>query len=155
MAETTAPIAGGTTGSLADAAVAIDRISAVDYQYVKLKVSTAGSTTSTGVDASPLVVRERKFGTADYDSGQLAVPDSSTAVSTAVVYIDKILVTNITTSQRTYSLTNTAGDVLISEAPIAPHETRIFDLGGMSITGIKHLASVVTSLRAQIRGDQA
>jgi hypothetical protein len=154
MSRTSTPIAGGTTGSLADAAPAIDRIAGIDYQMVKLADATTDATGAIGIDSNPLKVKPRRYGTADYDSGQVAAPSSTTAVTTATVYLETILITNASAAQRAYSLTDTAGNTLIDQLPIAPRETRVLPLGGMAITGIKHFADAGSAVRVQIRGAQ-
>jgi hypothetical protein len=120
MAETTAPIAGGTTGSLADAAVAIDRVSSADYQYTKLKKSTAGSQVSTGVDADPLIVANRRRGTSNYDSGLVAVTNGAPAsVTASTIYPEGGTLANTSTGVREVTLTNGA-DAAIMTIVIGP-----------------------------------
>ncbi len=125
MAETTAPIAGGTTGSLADAAVAIDRIAGADYQRTKLTKSTTGSTTATGVDADPLIVKNRRRGTADYDSGLVAVTNGAPASVTATtIYPDGGTLANTATAQRKVTLTdgsnNSIGIITLAPESMVP-----------------------------------
>jgi hypothetical protein len=84
----------------------------------------------------------------------VAAPSSTTAVTTATVYLETILITNASAAQRAYSLTDTAGNTLIDQLPIAPRETRVLPLGGMAITGIKHFADAGSAVRVQIRGAQ-
>ena len=134
--------------------VAVDTIADVNFQRNKLVDGTEGSTSAIGVNANPLKVQPRVRGTADYDSGISAVPNTSTAVTATTTYVDKILVTNASDTQRTFSLTNTAGGEIISQFPIAPRNTHVFDLGGMEMVGIKWLASASSAIRGQIKGWQ-
>lgn len=154
MSRTRTPVAGGTTGALADSAPAIDRIGGDDYQMVKLADATTDATGGIGIDSNPLRVRDRRYGTADYDSGQVAVPSSTTSVTTSTVYIETILITNASATQRNYSLTDTAGNTLLDQFEVAPRNTVVLNMGGMAIVGIKHFASAVSALRVQIRGCQ-
>jgi hypothetical protein len=148
----------GTTsidpGSSPSVAVAQDTVAGGIYQRVKLADPTEGSASAIGNDANPQKVKPRRRGTADYDSGMSAVPNVSTAVTASTTYVERLIVTNISDAQRAFSLTNTAGDEVISQLPIAPHETRVFDLGGAELVGIKWLASAAAAVRAQIVGAQ-
>jgi hypothetical protein len=136
MAVTTAPIAGGTTGSLPDAAVAIDRISSADYQLTKATDPTVGSTSPIGVDANPLKVKARRAGTSDYDSGLVAVASPSpTAVTTATIYPEQGFIANPTSSAIDVTLTNTAGTTFLV-VTIAAKSSIPFPCGG-ALVGLK------------------
>lgn len=141
-------------GSSATTLVAVDTISSVEYQRFKLADATEGATTGIGINANPLKVQPRRRGTADYDSGMSGVPASSTSLTTSTTYVERVIVTNISDAQRSFSLTNTAGDEIISQLPLAPRETRVFDFGGASFVGLKWLASTVSTVRGQVVGAQ-
>lgn len=107
MSDTTAPVAGGTTGSLPDADVAINRIGGADYQYTKLKDATTDSTAATGVDANPFKVKNRRRGTSDYDSGLVAVTNGAPAsVTASTIYPEGGVLANTSTSVREIALTD-------------------------------------------------
>lgn len=154
MSRTSTPVAGGTTGSLADAAPAIDRIASVDYQMMKLADATTDATTGIGIDANPLKVKNRRRGTSDYDTGISAVPASATQVTASTTYLERILLTNITAAQHTFSLTDAADAEVISQYPVGPRMSVVLDLGGMALAGIKWSADQALAIRAQILGAQ-
>lgn len=138
MSVTTAPIAGGTTGALPDAAVAIDRIAGSDYQLNKLVDATVGSTSPTGVDANPLVVKNRRRGTSDYDSGLVSVAvGAPAAVTGATIYPEGGFLSNTSTTERKVTLTNTAGST-IAVVDVAPENTIPLPVpGGGAWVGLK------------------
>jgi hypothetical protein len=154
MSETTAPIAGGTTGALPDAAVAIDRIAGSDYQRTKLTESTTGSTTATGVDANPLKVLNRRRGTADYDSGLVSVTNGAPAsVTTATIYPEGGTLSNPGAIAGDVTLTNTANGTIavITMAPKSAIQLPV-PRGG-SWVGLKVGATVV-GIVLQVSGAQ-
>lgn len=155
MSHTTTAIAGGTTGALPDANVAIDRNGSADYQRLKLADATEGSTTPIGTDANPLRVRNRRRGTSDYDSGRVAVGATLAAITTATVYPEVILVTNTSVTQRWVTLTNTAGDEWISQYPVAPRQTVTFHLSPLELVGLKAQAEAAGAIVIAIAGGQA
>src|SRR4051812_48945616 len=88
MSFTSTPVAGGTPGTLADAAPAIDRVSGVDYQRIKLANPNADQTGAYGIDSDPVRTRNRRRGTADYDSGNVAVSAGvPVAVTASTIYV--------------------------------------------------------------------
>lgn len=134
--------------------VAADVISTVNYQRIKLADGTEGSTTATGINANPLKVQQRTRGTSDYDSGNSAVPAVDTEVTPTTTYVDKILLTNISDLARTVTLTNTAGNAILSQYALAPRSSVVLDLGGMECVGLRWSASAGSAVRGQIRGWQ-
>lgn len=154
MAHTTTPVAGGTTGTLADAAPAIDRISGADFQRVKLADATEGSSSTIGVDANPLRVRPRRRGTSDYDSGRVAVAATLTTITASTIYPEALLITNVTDTQRWFTLTNGADAEYLSQYPVAPRNTVVLPLSPIELVGVRMRAEVASALIAQIAGGQ-
>jgi hypothetical protein len=120
MAYTDVDIDPGATPSVP---VAVDAISSVNYQINKLADGTEGSTSAIGVDANPFKVKNRRRGTADYDSGRVAVATPDPAeVTASTIYPESGIVTNTTTSARVLTLTNAADDTLLI-LTLAPKST--------------------------------
>ena len=121
MSVTTTPVAGGTTGSLADAAPSVDRIAGADYQRVKQIDPTVDSTTPIGTEANPQKVKPARRGTSDYDSGLVAVGSGAPASVTATtIYPEGGTVSNPhATQSRTLTLTN-AADAAIGTMLLPP-----------------------------------
>jgi hypothetical protein len=124
MAHGTRNIAAGTTGSLTpDPAVAVDIISSVDYQRTKLADATEGSTSAIGIAANPLKVQNRRRGSADYDSGLVAVTNGSPAsVTSSTIYPEGGFISNTSASQRKVTLTD-GGNNAIATINVAPEST--------------------------------
>jgi hypothetical protein len=120
MAETTAEVAAGSEGDLPNFLVHLDRVSGGDYQYTKLKKSTAGSQVSTGVDADPLIVANRRRGTSNYDSGLVAVTNGAPAsVTASTIYPEGGTLANTSTGVREVTLT-TGADAAIMTLVLGP-----------------------------------
>lgn len=121
MSRTTTPVAGGTTGSLADSAPAIDRVSGADYQMVKLADATTDATSATGVAANPLKVKELTRGTQVYDSGGVAVTNGAPASVTATtIYPKKGFISNTSNAVRLVTVVD-GSDVAIATIELAPY----------------------------------
>jgi hypothetical protein len=151
VSNTTSSIDPGSSPSLP---VAVDSISSALYQRNKQVDPTEGSTSAIGVDANPWKVKPRRFGTSDYDSGRIVAPSSATQITATTTYVERILLTNLTDTERSYTLTNAADAEVISQYPIAPRMSVVLDLGGMAIAGLKHLASAGSAVAIQIVGAQ-
>lgn len=149
-------VAGGTTGSLPDVAVASDQIAGAKYQRLKLADPNADQTGAYGIDSNPMRVRPRRQGTADYDSGSVAVASAITAVTTATVYVEGILLVNLTSQVQNVDLTDTAGAEILKAFPLQANETRVIPaVGGMPLVGIKAGAGGnAGAVRARIWGTQ-
>lgn len=155
MAFTSTPVAGGTTGSLADAAPAIDRIASVDYQRVKLADGTTDVTTAIGIDANPLKVKNRRLGTSDYDSGNVLATAAFVAITAAAIKPEGGWVSNIDTVQRSFSLTDGADVPICTDVQLAPGAFLPLPFkAGMSVTGLKVKASAANAVRLQVWGSQ-
>lgn len=149
----------GTTsidpGTSPSVGVASDAIASVVYQRIKLADATEGATTGIGIAGNPLKVQPRRLGTADYDSGNSAVPSSLTAVTASTIYPEGGYVTNIGDVDKWFTVTNTAGDEVCSRLVIAARSTvRLPFAPGMALVGLKWQAETVSCLRAQVWGAQ-
>jgi hypothetical protein len=110
-------------GSSPSVPVAGDVIATVVYQATKDIDATEGSTSPIGVDANPKKVKNRRRGTADYDSGRVAVDTPAPAeVTAATIYPESGIVSNTTASARVLTLTNSADDTLLI-LTLAPKST--------------------------------
>lgn len=155
MSRTSTPVAGGTTGTLADAAPAIDRISSVDYQMMKLADATTDATTAIGVDANPLKVKNRRLGTSDYDSGNILATASFVAITAAAIKPEGGWVANVDAVQRGFSLTDGADTPICTDFQLAPGALLPIPFApGMSVTGLKVKASAANAVRLQVWGSQ-
>ena len=140
MSETSRTVAGGTTGSLPDYAVAVDNAGSKDFQRIKLTDATTDSTSSIGIDANPLKVKNRRFGTSDYDSGVVAIPGTAPAsVTTATIYPEQGFISNPTAAAIDVTLQNTAG-TSFAVLTVAPKSVVPFPLSG-ALVGLKAGAS--------------
>lgn len=120
MSVTTASVAGGTTGSLPDIAVSVDRIASADYQRIKTIDPTADSTAPIGTESNPQKVKAARRGTQDYDSGVVALTNGApTEVTAATIYPEGGTLSNATTSARVVTLTD-GSDATIGVLTLAP-----------------------------------
>lgn len=120
MAFGTRTVAGGTTGALADAPVAVDTVSSADYQRIKKVDPTEGSTTAIGIETNPEKVKPVRRGSSDYDSGLVSVTNGAPAsVTASTIYPEGGTVANTATSARKLTLT-TAADGSIAVMTLAP-----------------------------------
>lgn len=148
----TASIDAGTNPTIP---VAEDTISGAVYQRVKLADGTADATGAIGIDSNPLRVRSRRRGTADYDSGNVSVAAASTAVTSATVYVLGGYVVNLTDQIQTVTVTDTAGDEILSAYPLQPHETKELPLRDeVALVGIKAFAGAAGVAKLRIWGCQ-
>lgn len=154
MAYGSSTVAGGTTGALPDVAVGKDNTAIGEVQAVKKLDPTAGSTTPIGTDANPEKVKPRRRGTSDYDSGRVAVGDTLAAVTTATIFPESLLVTNMGDVQRWITVTDTAENHWVSQLPLAPRETRTIPFPPTSMVGVKMQASAAASVVAVLAGAQ-
>lgn len=155
MSYGTDTVAGGTTGSLPDVAVATDQISGAKYQRVKLADPNADQTGAYGIDSAPLRVRQRRRGTADYDSGNVAVTASLVAVTSATVYLMGGYAVNLTDQVQWVTLTDTAGDEIMSQFPLQPRESKPIPVNDeVQFVGLKVQASAASSLKVRVWGVQ-
>lgn len=141
-------------GANPSVAIARDLVSSAIYQRVKLANPTENSVDPIGVDAYPMTVKPRRRGTSDYDSGRTAVTTTLTSVTTATVYIEKVIITNITDAQHWFTLTNTANAEWISRLGLSPRETRTIDLGFAAMVGLKVQSDADSAVVAVIVGAQ-
>jgi len=131
-------VAGGTTGALPDVAVASDQVAGAKYQRLKLADPNADQTGAYGIDSNPMRVRPRRQGTADYDSGSVAVAANVTAVTGATVYVEGMLLVNLTSQVQFVDVTDTAGNEILKAYPLQANDTKpIPSVGGMPLVGIK------------------
>lgn len=101
-------------GSSPTTPCAVDSVGGAQYQRTKLADPTEGNTGEWGNDAAPMRVRPRRRGTADYDSGLVAVTSGSPASVTATtIYPEGGTVSNTnSTGTRTLTLTDAAGNAI-------------------------------------------
>ena len=124
MSFTSTPIAGGTTGTLADAAPAIDRIASVDYQRVKHANPNADQTGAYGIETDPVRSKNVRRGTSDYDSGLVTVANGApSSVTSATIYPEGGVLANTSTEVREITITNTA-DAVIGIMTLPPKEMK-------------------------------
>lgn len=110
MSFTSAGIDPGDSQSLN---VAVDRISTVDFQRIKLVDPTEGSTTAIGIASNPLKVQDRRRGTADYDSGVVEIANGAPAsITGATIYPEAGFIANNATSVAVVLLVDAADGFL-------------------------------------------
>lgn len=156
MAFATDTVAGGTTGALPDVAVATDQIAGAKYQRVKLADPNADQTGAAGIDSNPIRVRNRRQGSADYDSGSVAVANSLTAVTGATIYLEGFLLVNLTSQVQSVDVTDTAGNEILKAYPLQANDTKHFPLGddGPTLVGIKAGCGTASAVKARFWGCQ-
>lgn len=100
-------------GASATTQVAVDQISSVNYQRVKLANSIEGSTAGIGTESAPLPVKNARKGTSDYDSANVTVTNGvPTSVTAATIYPEGATLNNNSSSARLVTLTNAADETL-------------------------------------------
>lgn len=102
-------------------------------------------------DAYGVVAREAAPA---YDSGIVNVPDSIDVVTGDTIRVLGVLLCNRTTSAKSFSLTNTAGDFYFKDYPLQGKMTVFLPLGRVEMVGAKWSASVADSVNAQLVGDK-
>lgn len=124
----------GTTsidpGATPSVPVARDSIGGDIYQRVKIANPNADNAGAYGIDSDPIRVRPRRKGTADYDSGNVAVANGAPAsVTTSTVNLEGGYVSNNSTSNRLVTIQNTA-DLVHWAFLLGPQEHRALPIMG-------------------------
>lgn len=132
----TSPIDAGTNPTLG---VATDNVGGVLVQRIKLVDPNADQAGAYGIDSNPMRVRPRRLGTADYDSGSVAVASGAPGVVTAAtVFLEGLILVNLSALVQIVNLTDTAGAEICKDFPLAPNQTFPVPVGrGMTMVGIK------------------
>ncbi len=151
MAYQTDSIDPGTSPTLA---IYNDATPSGHVQAIKLLDATSGSTTAIGVDGHPLRTAQRRRGTADYDSGSVSVTASLAAITSSTIYVLGGYVVNITNQVRLVTLTDAAGDEVLSNYPLQPGETKDLPVrDGVAMVGIKVMADTASAVKARVWGE--
>jgi len=149
---TTSPIDAGSNPTLA---VAVDNIGGTLYQAFKDIDPTAGSSTPIGTDANPKRVRSRRRGTADYDSGNVDVASSLTAVTSATIYPLGGYLVNLTDSIQRVTVTDTAGAYVLKNFPLQPNDTKAIPITDeVALVGLKAGADSASAVQLRVWGTQ-
>lgn len=103
--------------------VAVDTIASAQFQRIKLTDATEGASGASGIDTAPLRVRNRRRGTADYDSGLVTVGNGAPAsVTASTIYPEGGTVSNTAAVPRKLTLTD-GSNASIGILTIAPETT--------------------------------
>jgi hypothetical protein len=116
-----------------------------------------GSAVTQPVSGTVTTVAKTACGATAYDSGMIALPTTSTAVTTTATCVNSVIFVNITGTTQTVTLTDNQGTpaTYLTGFQIPANSTLVYGLDFAKMaSGIKWSATNATSVNAQIVGLQ-
>jgi hypothetical protein len=116
-----------------------------------------GSAVTQPVSGNVTVAPKTACGTAVYDSGMVALPTTSTAVTTTATCVNSVIFVNTTGATQTVTMTDNQGSPVtyLASFQIPANSTLVYGLDYAKMAnGIKWSATNATSVNAQIVGMQ-
>jgi len=116
-----------------------------------------GSAVTQPVSGTLTSVPKTTCGATAFDSGMVAIPTASTAVTATATCVNAIIFVNITGSAQTVNLTDNQGTPVsyLTSFSIPANSTLVYDLNYAKLAaGVKWSATNATSVNAQIVGFQ-
>lgn len=121
-----------------------------EYGVVVRPIGGSGGGDVTIISPIPLPV---VFGAPSFDTGLVTLTDAFTIATALTVRMIALLLTNLTTSTKLVSITNTAGNFYFKDFPLQSRNTITFQLGQMSAVGVKWKTDMNASVNAQLVGE--
>jgi hypothetical protein len=116
-----------------------------------------GSAVTQPVSGTVTTVTKTSCGTTAYDSGMLALPTSSTAVTSTATCVEAVVLVNVTSAVQTVTLTDNQGTpaVYLTGFQIPANSTLVYELHFARLaSGVKWSATNASSVNGQIVGYQ-